>query len=271
YRNIMKQDFGSSSVIDSIFGAFDKSSNNKFERMHNLILSTLDLKLLKEGKDIDLIIQNSNLLNEQQKKLQQLHIGQEKCVIKFNQIKDGIEQETLENIESLHNFQYWHQKILEATILTQQLQNNLNDLRLIQNESDLYKLRNNWIIKIDNSQFIFERKANLYEVYKEQVNKYWSKEIHQSSILTNNQRIELNSLCTKTLVTLTNRYYDEIKNEILEITDTFLLEDKEEIDRRIHLLKDKNLTNNRQTETLQQSRRGHLQIFLQTEEIANYN
>ncbi|CAG8828658.1 26028_t:CDS:2, partial [Gigaspora rosea] len=42
-----------------------------------------------------------------------------------------IEQETLENIESLRDFQYWYQKILEATILTQQLQNNLNDLRLV--------------------------------------------------------------------------------------------------------------------------------------------
>ncbi|RIB01212.1 hypothetical protein C2G38_2231525 [Gigaspora rosea] len=263
-----KQDFESSSAIDSIFSAFDKCY----------------LELLKEGKDIDLIIQNSNLSNEQQEELQQLRIEQEKRVIKFNQIKDGIEQAILENIESLRDFQYWHQKILEATILTQQLQNNLNDLRLgrleywlkyteeynsfvkqIQNKSDLYKLRNNWIIKIDNSQFTFERKANLHKICKEhirvlldqqqkfnyqkihdgilgetiltnlEVDKYWSKEIHQSSILTNNQRIELNNLCAKTLVTLTNRYYDEIKNEIPKITDTFLLEDKGEIDRRIQI------------------------------------
>ncbi|RIB03323.1 hypothetical protein C2G38_2225453 [Gigaspora rosea] len=82
---------------------------------------------------------------------------------------------------------------------------------------------------------------------------------------------ELNNLCAKTLVTLTNRYYNEIKNEITEITNTFLLEDKGEIDKRIRLLKDENLTNNRQTKILQQSRRGRLQIFLQTEKIANYD
>ncbi|RIB10256.1 hypothetical protein C2G38_2206614 [Gigaspora rosea] len=245
------------------------STNNKFERIHNLILSTLDLELLKEGKDIDLIIQNSNLSNEQQEELQQLHIKQEKRVIKFNQIKDRIEQATLENIENLRDFQYWHQKILEATILTQQLQNNLNDLRLfrleywlkyieeynsfveqIQNESDLYKLRNNWIIKIDNSQFTFERKANLHEICKKRIRVLLDQQQKFNYQKIHDGILELNNLCAKTLVTLTNRYYDEIKNEIPEITDTFLLEDKGEIDRRIHLLKDENLTNNRQTEIL---------------------
>ncbi|CAG8778263.1 8236_t:CDS:2, partial [Gigaspora rosea] len=57
-----KQDFESSSAIDSIFGVFDKCY----------------LELLNEGKEIDLIIRNSNLSNEQQEELQQLRIEQEK-------------------------------------------------------------------------------------------------------------------------------------------------------------------------------------------------
>ncbi|CAG8666849.1 17734_t:CDS:2, partial [Gigaspora rosea] len=192
--------------------------------------------------------------------LQQLRIEQEKRVIKFNQIKDGIEQAILENIESLRDFQYWHQKILEATILTQQLQNNLNDLRLgrleywlkyteeynsfvkqIQNKTNLHKICKEHIrVLLDQQQKFNYQKIHdgiLGETILTnlEVDKYWSKEIHQSSILTNNQRIELNNLCAKTLVTLTNRYYDEIKNEIPKITDTFLLEDKGEIDRRIQI------------------------------------
>ncbi|RIB29673.1 hypothetical protein C2G38_2154795 [Gigaspora rosea] len=242
--------------------------NNEFERIQNLILLILDLELLKEGSEIYLKIQNSSLSNEKQEQ------------------SDSIKKEKLKNIEKLRDFQFWHQKILEAMILTQQLQNQLNNLRLarleywvkyleeynsfveqIQNEPDLCRLRNDWKNRIDNSQFIVEEKENLHQTRVERIrkllnkeqesnyqriydgilnetnianleaNRYWSREIQQSTIITETQRTELENLSVQVLVNLSNQYYDEIKKEIPEITDSFLLEDRADIDKCLLLVK----------------------------------
>ncbi|CAG8801310.1 417_t:CDS:2, partial [Dentiscutata erythropus] len=157
-----------------------------------------------------------------------------------------------------------------------------------------------WITKIDNSQFTNEEKLNLHKICEEhirilleqlqqsdyqriqnsilketnitnlEVDRYWFRKINRSS-LSENQQKELNDLRAKTLITLSNKQYDEIRKEILETNNSFLLEDREDIDRRIRLLKDDNLTDEKQTIKLQEMCRGRLQDLLQVKEISNYD
>ncbi|CAG8713972.1 21162_t:CDS:2 [Dentiscutata erythropus] len=232
-------------------------NDNEFQKIRNQILLTFELELLRNGGEIDLKIQISSLTNIQKQQLQELRAKQMHCVIRFNKIKDRIENETLENIERLHKFQFWHRKILEKLLFTQQQQNRLNKLRLarlafwteylaeynifveqIQNETDLCRLRGFWITKINNSQFINKKKLNLYKIRKE----------HIRILLEQSQQSD----------------YKEYKMK-------FLLEDRGNIDRQIRLLKDDNLTDERQTIKLQEMCCGHLQDLLQMKEIANYD
>ncbi|CAG8750797.1 9414_t:CDS:2, partial [Gigaspora rosea] len=111
------------------------------------------------------------------------------------------------------------QEILNATIFIQKLQNQLNNLHLKQLE---YWTK--YIVEFNSFD-----KENLHTICKDcirelveqqQVDRFWFRKIHHSGILTESQ---LNKLHAESLVTLRNRYYDEIKKKILEITDIFLL------------------------------------------------
>ncbi|CAG8634064.1 25231_t:CDS:2 [Dentiscutata erythropus] len=233
------------------------NDDDEFQKIHDQILSTFELELLRNGGELDLKIQISSLTDIQKQQLQELQAEQIHHMIRFNAIKDEIENKTFENIERL-------QYLVEYNIFVEQ----------IQNETDLHRLRGVWITKIDNSRFSNEEKLNLHKICKERIrilleqsqqsdyqrirnsileetnitnledDKYWFKEINRSS-LNKNQRKELNDLHAKTLIALFNKQYDKIRKEILETNDSFLLEDRGDINKQIRLLKDNNLTDER--------------------------
>ncbi|CAG8803006.1 28735_t:CDS:2, partial [Dentiscutata erythropus] len=92
-------------------------------------------------------------------------------VQRYNNLREKINAET--NIEQLRDLQYWHQQITIDAILPNNLKEQLNN------------------------------------IHKEQVNRYWYREIQQSKNLLKSQRIELNILRDETLKKLSNKYYDE--------------------------------------------------------------
>ncbi|CAG8558289.1 17468_t:CDS:2 [Dentiscutata erythropus] len=266
-------------------------SNNKIkdDEFYNYILIKILNIPQNNSPNVD-EFQILNLTDIQKQQLQELRAEQMRRVIRFNEIKNGIENETLENIERLPRLKFWTEYLAEYNLFVKQ----------IQNETDLYRLREFWITKINNSQFTNEEKLNLHKIHEEcirilleqsqqsnyqriqngilketnitnlEVDRYWFREINRSS-LSENQQKELNDLHAKTLIALSNKQYNEIRKEILKTNDSFLLEDRGDIDRQIQLLKDNNLTDERQTIKLQEMRRGRLQNLLQVKEIANYD
>ncbi|RIB05387.1 hypothetical protein C2G38_2219752 [Gigaspora rosea] len=139
------------------------------------------------------------------------------------------------------------QEILNATIFIQKLQNQLNNLHLKQLEywtkyivefNSFDKENLHTICKDCIRELVEQQQGSNFQRIKNRI-----LEVVMFGILTESQ---LNKLHAESLVTLRNRYYDEIKKKILEITDIFLLEDREEIDNRICLLRDKSLTDNKQ-------------------------
>ncbi|CAG8816587.1 13269_t:CDS:2, partial [Dentiscutata erythropus] len=82
----------------------------------------------------------------------------------------------------------------------------------IHNETDLKKLKNEWIRKINESDFVEDDKQNLYKIQEE----YWYREIQQSKNLLESQHIELNILRDETLKKLSNKYYNELQEYLEE-------------------------------------------------------
>ncbi|CAG8640716.1 1895_t:CDS:2, partial [Cetraspora pellucida] len=94
----------------------------------------------------------------------------------------------------------------------------------------------------------------LVKEYLEEVNRFWFKEIQNSKNLTTDQRVNLNTQHDEQLKTLSNEQYDSIDKEIPNIDDTNPLNNKKTIDNKIRKLKNKNLSSNRDVNTLQQQR-----------------
>ncbi|RIB08144.1 hypothetical protein C2G38_2271915 [Gigaspora rosea] len=104
--------------------------------------------------------------------------------VRIQTIKEGIEKE--DEIDRLRDFQFWYQQITNSNI-SEILQNRLHEKRRqrfdeleynrkfnefveqIRQETDLNRLKNEWITKIDKSKFNDEDKNTLYDLREERI------------------------------------------------------------------------------------------------------
>ena len=104
-----------------------QQGDNVFARLKKKIQDTFDLEKLKENGNLDKEIKSSNLNKKQKSELQTIRINQERMIIRYNEIKEGIEEET--EIDRLRDFQFWYMQIVNSTNLIEKLKNELQTLR----------------------------------------------------------------------------------------------------------------------------------------------
>ncbi|CAG8780061.1 9940_t:CDS:2 [Dentiscutata erythropus] len=210
-----------------------QTENYDYKRLKEKIKNTFDLNLLKTGGQIDNKIENSLTLTTTQKdNLQKKWLEQERIVQRYNNLQDNINDETQITIdtilpnnlkEQLNNIRKEHLSLL----LYNQKYNEF--VEQIHNKTDLEKLKNECIRKINESDFTEDDKQSLHEIQEE----YWYREIQRSKNLLEPQCVELNILRDETLKKLSNKYYDELEEEILKIDSDTILQDRARIDNKI--------------------------------------
>ncbi|CAG8675495.1 8736_t:CDS:1, partial [Cetraspora pellucida] len=109
------------------------------------------------------------------------------------------------------------------------------------------------------------------DINKLPTNRYWFIQIQNNQNLTENQKVRLNKHRIDKLKLLSNQLYDQISAEISKIDDYIQLSDERSIDHKIRSLNDKNLSGGRNTEKLQQERRGYFDLFLKEKALNNYD
>ncbi|CAG8809674.1 5819_t:CDS:1 [Cetraspora pellucida] len=165
-----------------------QQSDNVFDRLKKKIQEMFDLDKLKEDRSLDKEIQNLNLNKKQKSKLQTLRINQERMIIRYNEIKDRIKEET--EIDQLRDFQFWYIQITGSQNLIEKLKEELQKKRKdrldflvnyiaefnrfsneIQEETDLERLKDFWIKEITKSKFTDKDKQKLDELREEHIRK----------------------------------------------------------------------------------------------------
>ncbi|CAG8797590.1 5394_t:CDS:2, partial [Cetraspora pellucida] len=164
---------------------------------------------LKEDGNLDKEIQNSNLNKKQKSELQTLYINQERMIIRYNEIKTRIEEET--KINRLKDFQFWYMQITSIQNLTDRLKEELQKMR-----KDRFDFLVDYIAKFNRIQQRIQDKTEI-----ERLKDFWFSEITKSK-LENNDKQKLNELREKCIRELeqtqlgTNNFNyirDEICNE----------------------------------------------------------
>ncbi|CAG8709394.1 4111_t:CDS:2 [Cetraspora pellucida] len=140
---------------------------------------------------------NSNLNKKQKEELQTLYINQEIMIIKYNEIKNGIKEET--EIDRLRDFQFWYMQITDSQNQIKKLKEELQKKRKyrldflanyaaefnriqqeIQNETEIEILKNFWLKEITKSKLEDEDKQKLNELREEHI-----RELKQTQSETN--------------------------------------------------------------------------------------
>ncbi|CAG8740454.1 8766_t:CDS:2 [Cetraspora pellucida] len=296
-----------------------QKDDNVFTRIKKKIQETFDLEELKEDSNLDKEIQNFNLNKKQKNKLQMLRINQEGMIIRYNEIKTGIEEET--KINRLRDFQFWYMQITGSQNLTDRLKKKLQKIRKdrfdflvdyiaefnriqqgIQDETEIERLRDFWFSEITKSKLENDDKQKLNELREEhirkleqtqpgtndfnyirnkiydkkkipnlKVNRHWFREIRNSKNLSKEQKVALNIQRDKKLKALSNKKYDKINEEIPKIETANLLNNRCYINIMIYELKNENLKDDRDVDTLQQKRQERYQLIQKKVEISKYD
>ncbi|CAG8702924.1 20363_t:CDS:2, partial [Dentiscutata erythropus] len=126
---------------------------DEFQKIRDQILSTFELELLKDGGELDLKIQISNLTDIQKQQLQELQAEQIRRELLFTQQQNRLNELRLARLE------FWTEYLAKYNLFVEQ----------IQNKTDLYRLRGFWITKINNSRFTNEEKLNLHKIHEEHI------------------------------------------------------------------------------------------------------
>ncbi|CAG8806615.1 15725_t:CDS:1, partial [Racocetra fulgida] len=82
----------------------NKTPNDIFDKIKKKIENTYNIDELAKDGPLDKEIQNTKLNDNQKDQLQKIRINQETMVLKYNNIKDGINKET--EISNLRDFGY---------------------------------------------------------------------------------------------------------------------------------------------------------------------
>src|SRR6185295_5560629 len=204
-----------------------QQGDNVFAKLKQKIQDTFDLEKLKENGNLDKEIKSSNLNKKQKSELQTIRINQERIIIRYNEIKEGIEEET--KIDRLRDFQFWYMQIVNSANLIEKLKNEIQTLRKkkldflanyiaefnriqqeIQDETDIERLKDFWLREIAKSKLETSDKAKLNELRKECI-----RELEQSQPGSNDfNRIKNGISNEKKIPALeTNRFwFREIRN-----------------------------------------------------------
>ncbi|CAG8455444.1 6897_t:CDS:2 [Cetraspora pellucida] len=150
-----------------------QKSDNAFNRLKKKIQDTYELEELKENRNLDKEIQSSNLDEKQKNELQTIRINQERMILRYNKIKEGIKEETeVDHSQNLiqklkDELQELKKKRLEF------LENYIKEfnrfLQEIQNKKDLGQLKDFWIKEIDKSIFTEEDKQKLHDLREDHI------------------------------------------------------------------------------------------------------
>ncbi|CAG8802137.1 19904_t:CDS:2, partial [Dentiscutata erythropus] len=150
-----------------------QTENRNYERLKEKIKNTFDLNLLKTGGQIDNKIENSLTLTTTQKdNLQKKRLEQKRIVQRYNNLQDNINDKTQITIdtilpnnlkEQLNNI---HKEHLSLLLYNQKYNEFVKQIR---NETGLEKLKNEWIRKINESDFTEDDKQSLHKIQEKQI------------------------------------------------------------------------------------------------------